>query len=176
MAWYSRTTVRYSIRLVSTALPLASANSIQSIPPTPRRFRGDASQLPRTTCRAARPTLGRGLAWSNSDATTVIRGGYGLFYDQLPVSGIAQLMFNRPTPSNFTNPQAIYGQSFLSPTCGAMGQCGMGNSSLVSIDPNQAASQAASVPFGISAINAQQFRSPRSQQVDRKSTRLNSSH
>jgi len=107
-----------------------------------------------------------GLAWSNSDATTVIRGGYGLFYDQLPVSGIAQLMFNRPTPSNFTNPQAIYGQSFLSPYCGSMGQCGLGNSSLVTIDPNKAVSQVATVPFGISAINAHQFQSPRSQQVN----------
>ena len=107
-----------------------------------------------------------GLAWSNADATTVIRGGYGIFYDQLPVSGIAQLMFNRPTPSNFTNPAAIYGQSFLSPYCGSMGQCGMGNSSLVSIDPSEAASQVATVPFGISAINAQQFRSPRSQQAN----------
>jgi hypothetical protein len=107
-----------------------------------------------------------GLAWSNAGATTVIRGGYGIFYDQLPVSGIAQLMFNRPTPSNFTNPGAIYGQSFVSPYCGSLGQCGMGNTSLVSIDPNAATSQVATVPFGISAINARQFQSPRSQQVN----------
>ena len=107
-----------------------------------------------------------GLAWSNPDGTTVIRGGYGLFYDQLPVSDIAQLMFNRPTPPNSTNPEAIYGQSFLSPYCGVMGQCGMGNTSLVSINPNAAVSQTASVPFGISAINAQQFQSPRSQQAN----------
>jgi hypothetical protein len=107
-----------------------------------------------------------GVAWSNANATTVIRGGYGIYYDQLPVADIAQLMFNRPTPSNFSSPSAIYGQSFLSPSCGAMGQCGMGNSSLVSIDPSQAASQVATVPFGISAINAQQFHSPRSQQIN----------
>jgi hypothetical protein len=107
-----------------------------------------------------------GIAWSNPNATTVIRAGYGLYYDQLPVSEVAQLMFNRPTPSNAATPQAIYGQSFLSPSCGTMGQCGMGNSSLVSIDPSQAASQVASVPFGISAINAQQFQSPRTQQVN----------
>ncbi len=107
-----------------------------------------------------------GVAWSNAAGTTVVRGGYGLYYDQLPVSGMAQLMFNRPTPSNSSNPQAIYGQSFLSPSCGAMGQCGLGNSSLIGIDPSQAASQAASVPFGISAINAQQFQSPRTQQVN----------
>jgi hypothetical protein len=107
-----------------------------------------------------------GLAWSNADATTVIRGGYGIFYDQLPVSGIAQLMFNRPTASNFANPAAIYGQSFLSPYCGGLGQCGMGNMSLVSIDPSAAASQVATAPFGISAINANQFQSPLSQQVN----------
>ena len=107
-----------------------------------------------------------GLAWSNSDATTVIRGGYGIFYDQLPVSGIAQLMFNRPTPSSSTNPSAIYGQSFLSPYCGSLGQCGMGNMSLVSIDPSAAASQTATAPFGISAINANKFQSPMSQQVN----------
>jgi hypothetical protein len=107
-----------------------------------------------------------GIAWSNADGTMVVRGGYGFYYDQLPVSGIAQLMFNRPIPSNYTNPQAIYGQSFLSPYCGAMGQCGLGNTSLNGISPDETASQVASVPFGISAINAQQFRSPRSQQVD----------
>jgi hypothetical protein len=107
-----------------------------------------------------------GLAWSNADGTMVVRGGYGLYYDQLPVSGVAQLMFSRPTPSNFTNPPAIYGQSFLSPYCGAVGQCGMGNTSLNGINPNETASQVASVPFGISAINALQFRSPRSQQVN----------
>ena len=107
-----------------------------------------------------------GIAWSNANATTVVRGGYGLFYDQLPVSSIAQLMFNRPTPANNSSPPAIYGQSFLSPYCGAMGQCGLGNTSLVSINPNESASQVASVPFGISAINAQQFQSPRSQQVN----------
>ena len=107
-----------------------------------------------------------GVAWANANATTVVRAGYGIYYDQLPVSDIAQLMFNRPITSNSSSPQAIYGQSFLSPYCGTMGQCGMGNSSLVSIDPSEASSQAASVPFGISAINAQQFKSPRSQQVN----------
>jgi len=107
-----------------------------------------------------------GLAWSNADGTTVVRGGYGLFYDQLPVSSIAQLMFNRPVPSNPSNPQAIYGQSFSSTYCGIMGQCGMGNTSLVSIQPNEATSQAASIPFGLSAINTHQFQSPWTQQVN----------
>ncbi len=50
-----------------------------------------------------------GLAWDvRGDAKTVVRMGFGLYYDQLPASYMAQLMFNRPT-SPTANPNALFG-------------------------------------------------------------------
>ena len=147
---------------------MATANSTRSFLPMQLRFPGDASRRELWHLKSSKTNFGPrvGLAWSNAGATTVVRGGYGIYYDQLPVSGIAQLMFNRPTYSTLPVRRRSMAKVSSAPTCGSMGQCGMGNSSLVSIDPSEASSQAASVPFGISAINAQQFKSPRSQQVN----------
>ena len=58
-----------------------------------------------------------GIAWSTPNGDTVIRAGFGIFYDQIPVSLIAQLAFNRPVTFSATNPQAIYDQNFRSFGC-----------------------------------------------------------
>ena len=105
-----------------------------------------------------------GVAWSSANGNTVIRGGFGLFSNQLPVSSVAQLLFNRPTPLNAANPQAIYGQSYLSAYC-PNSQCGLGNSSLNGINAQKAGSQIASVPFGVNAIDGQHFSLPYGDQV-----------
>jgi hypothetical protein len=105
-----------------------------------------------------------GVAWSNAEGTLVVRGGFGWYYDQLPMSSVAQLMFNRPTPLNTTNPQATYGQSFTSAYC-PTSQCGMGNSSLTALNPDKASSQVASIPFGVTAL-ARNFTLPYTRQVN----------
>ena len=69
-----------------------------------------------------------GLAWDLwGNGNTVVRFGFGMFYDQAPVNQTSQLIFNRPTPLSDTNPQAIYGQNFDSNACI---QCGAGNTTV----------------------------------------------
>ncbi len=58
-----------------------------------------------------------GVAWSTPSGNTVVRAGFGIYYDELPVSLMAQLTFNRPTPPTFQNPQTLYGQNFGSGYC-----------------------------------------------------------
>jgi Carboxypeptidase regulatory-like domain len=112
-----------------------------------------------------------GVLWSNADSSTVIRAGFGIFYDQLPTSQIARLMFNRPTQLNIKTPQAVYGQNFNSFYCGSAvlgqppGQCGFGNTSLNGLNLGTAAYQAAAEPFGISAVDANRMNSPQSRQA-----------
>ncbi|MBZ5647574.1 MAG: TonB-dependent receptor [Acidobacteriia bacterium] len=76
-----------------------------------------------------------GIAWNvRGDEVahpTVVRVGFGIFYDQAPISQISQLMYNRP----ITSPNAIIGQGFsgqagfpLGGACGGNYQCGFGNS------------------------------------------------
>ena len=119
-----------------------------------------------------------GVVWSNSDSSTVIRAGFGVFYDELPTSQIARLMFNRPTPLNLQQPQALYGQNFNSFYCGSAvlgqppGQCGLGNSSLTNLNPGTALNQAAAEPFGISAVDPNNMNSPQSRQVSASVQRL----
>ncbi|MGH9556103.1 MAG: hypothetical protein ACRD2Y_09815, partial [Terriglobales bacterium] len=74
-----------------------------------------------------------GMAWDMfGDGKTVLRFGIGLYFDQLPASSIAPLMFNRP----MTEQNAIFGRvfDFFGDTflrCpGFNGQCGLGNSLL----------------------------------------------
>jgi Carboxypeptidase regulatory-like domain/TonB dependent receptor len=104
-----------------------------------------------------------GIAWATPSGDTVVRAGFGIFYDEIPASLMAQLAFNRPTPRSLTNPQALYDQNFRSPLCGGR-QCGMGNSSLLNGDflPNN---QAASVPFALSAIDPSSLNNPLTRQV-----------
>jgi hypothetical protein len=104
-----------------------------------------------------------GVAWSTPTGDTVIRAGFGIFFDEVPASLIAQLAFNRPTPQSMTNPQALYGQNFLGFFCG-FGQCGMGNSSLLN-SSFQSTFQAASIPFALSAVDPSSFNNPLTRQV-----------
>ena len=105
-----------------------------------------------------------GVAWTMPDGNTVIRAGFGIYFDEIPASLIAQLAFNRPTPLSLTNPQTLYGQNFGSLFC-FFDQCGLGNSSLVTLNPSRAQYQAASVPFGLTAIDQSHFNNPVTRQV-----------
>jgi|HubBroStandDraft_6_1064221.scaffolds.fasta_scaffold00450_4 hypothetical protein len=104
-----------------------------------------------------------GVAWSTPSGNTVVRAGFGIFYDQIPASLMAQLAFNRPTPRSFTNPQTLYGQNMSSFFCGGA-QCGLGNSSLVNSN-FMSTYQAASVPFALSAIDPSNLKNPLTRQV-----------
>jgi len=106
-----------------------------------------------------------GIAWSTPNGDTVIRAGFGMFYDQLPVSLFGQMAFNRPVTYSATNPQAIYDQNFRSLAC-LFQQCGLGNSSLVSLNPQNDGYQQASIPFGLSAIDPSNFKSPLTRQFN----------
>jgi len=105
-----------------------------------------------------------GVAWSTPSGNTVVRAGFGLFYDEVPVSLIAQLGFNRPVVYSRTSPQAIYGQNYDSFACSQT--CGWGNYSLVSLGPEARFYQDASIPFGLSAIDPNNFDNPLTRQVN----------
>ena len=106
-----------------------------------------------------------GMAWSTPSGDTVIRGGFGIFYDQIPASLIAQLGFNRPIIPSKTNPQTVYDQNFNSALCG-QGQCGIGNTTLTGLSPQTSFYQAATIPFALSAIDPQNFRNPLTRQLN----------
>jgi hypothetical protein len=105
-----------------------------------------------------------GVAWSTASGNTVIRAGFGIYYDEVPASLTAELAFNRPTPLSMTNPQTIYGQNYASFLCQHQ-QCGLGNTSLLNLDPTLSSFQAASVPFGLSAIDPNHSANPLTRQV-----------
>jgi hypothetical protein len=76
---------------------------------------------------AAAPRIG--LAWDlTGDSKTVLRLGFGLYYDQVPTDSYAKLMYNRP----ITTSNGLYGQTldFFSGYCVGALQCGTGNSIL----------------------------------------------
>jgi hypothetical protein len=103
-----------------------------------------------------------GIAWSTLNGATVLRAGFGIFYDQVPASNIAALGFNRPASFNQQSPQTIYGQNTAYYEAA---QYGLGNSSLGGISADNFAYQAASVPFGINAIDPNHFSNPLTRQV-----------
>jgi hypothetical protein len=104
-----------------------------------------------------------GIAWSSASGDTVVRAGFGIFYDEIPASLIAQLAFNRPVPFNASNPQTLYGQNTFSATC--YSTCGMGNSTLLNGNI-QPIAQAASIPFAPNAIDPSNQKSPLTRQFN----------
>ena len=113
-----------------------------------------------------------GVAWDVfGTGETIVRAGIGIFYDQTPVTYMSQLLFNRPTPLNLTNPRYVYGQNFLGTSVPgnqaqaglACQQCGFGNST---IDPANLQSffQAAASPFALYARDTRSSSSPYTRQ------------
>jgi hypothetical protein len=115
-----------------------------------------------------------GVAWDVfGDARTVVRAGVGIFYDQVPLSLTSQLLFNRPTPLNLSDPRYIYGQNFLGTFVPAnqaqagLGcqQCGFGNSTL---NPSNLQSffQSAASPFVLYARDTRSSSTPYTRQTN----------
>ena len=95
-----------------------------------------------------------GLAWDIfGTGRTIFRGGFGMYYDQLPIVDTANLMYNRPTTFSLTNPQAFYGQGFFQSVPYCAFQCGQGNSILnLAASPSFVSiAQSAASPFGMLA-------------------------
>jgi hypothetical protein len=95
---------------------------------------------------------------------TVIRGSIGYFNDQLPLSTMSQLLFNRPTPVNYANPEAFYGQNFATSICNTA-QCGLGNAALEAIPPIAQSFQSAAIPFAIYGRDYEHAKTPYSRQI-----------
>jgi hypothetical protein len=109
-----------------------------------------------------------GVAWSTAGGDTVVRAGFGIFYDEVPASLVAQLAFNRPVPLSLPTPQTIYGQNFHdSANSNSCRQCGLGNSSLFGMPYSMVAAdrRSASVPFGLSAVDPANLNNPLNRQV-----------
>lgn len=107
-----------------------------------------------------------GLAWDVwGNGKTVIRAGYGLFYDHLPISYLSPLMFNRPTPKNLDNPQFILPEAF-----GLSGLfVGGGNNSLdpaVIVANNAQPFLSAASPFAIYGRDVKNSHAPFSHQYN----------
>ena len=111
-----------------------------------------------------------GIAWNvRGDEVahpTVIRFGWGIFYDQAPINQISQLMYNQP----ITAPNAILGQAFsgdptvpLAVCGGANYQCGLGNTGAFA--PASLPFSAIQQPYSIYARDTVHSATPRSMQV-----------
>lgn len=116
-----------------------------------------------------------GIAWDLfGSGKTVLRFGYGLFYDQLPLSYYGRLMYNRPTGLANGNPNATYGivtDLSLTGFCSATAQdtCSAGNSFLNPATAgfgNFPSNVQAAMPFGVSAIDVAHADTPRVHQVN----------
>jgi len=72
-----------------------------------------------------------GLAWDVAgNGKSVLRFGFGMFYDQQPTSTISQLLYNRPT--TLAQQNATYGlvNDTVGTFCGSVSFCAAGNSFL----------------------------------------------
>jgi len=103
-----------------------------------------------------------GIAWDMfGDGKTVLRGGGGMYFSQMPTSYMTQLMYNRPIALDTVTPQAVYGQAF--------GFLGWGNTTL---DPAEMALtgtpnwQSAASPFAIYARDPNRSSTPWSWQMN----------
>lgn len=106
-----------------------------------------------------------GFAYSfDRQGLTVLRGGAGLFYGEVPISAMSQLLLNRPTPIDFGNPQAIYGQNFATTFCNST-QCGLGNQTLNSVPVATQAFQSASIPVTLYGRDYNNSKTPVNRQV-----------
>jgi hypothetical protein len=100
-----------------------------------------------------------GVAWDVlGNGKTVLRGGGGMYFSQMPTSYQTALMYNRPIGLDAVTPQATYGQAF--------GFLAWGNTGL---DPTQMVNpdwQAAASPFAILARDTERSSTPWSWQLN----------
>ncbi len=100
-----------------------------------------------------------GISWDvRGNGKTVARAGVGWFYDHLPLSYVSQLLFNRPTPLDLTDPALTYGRF--------TGTRGQGN---VTLDPSSASfdpfEQPSTSPFAIYARDVENSNTPFTRQI-----------
>jgi len=106
-----------------------------------------------------------GFAYSfDRQGLTVLRGGMGMFYGQVPISAMSQLEFNRPTQIDFADPQAIYGQNFATTYCNST-QCGLGNATLTGVPVETQSFQSASIPLTVYGRDYNNSKTPVNRQV-----------
>ena len=118
-----------------------------------------------------------GLAWDVfGNGETVLRFGFGVFYDQLPISDVSQLLYNRPT-SDTVNPNALQGRlafdtaalcAFAGPSCGVgssiVNPTVQAATTLDGVNPNSFYSSAAQ-PFAMYARDTANSSTPYTRQI-----------
>lgn len=114
--------------------------------------------------RDVAPRIGFAYALDKS-SKTVVRGSFGLYFDQQPAANLEQMLLNRPNPLNVNNPELLYGSFYnriLCTTTGSIFCGGIGNSTLLNSGsyPNYPAFQSASVPGAMYAKDYNHSQTP----------------